>query len=163
MSAPNESDQKKLLSTCLSLLTTLNEGILDLLGPGSKGLIFNAGLQEGKFIGKTIPKNDSIEEVIEAINETYQGVWNLELFKEKGQDDYYFTDDKGQQAVKIVLRQCPIRQAVLTHDLNQAGPICYLTNGYLCGIVSEIMDKKAGLDIEHNGPNACLKKLYFRE
>ncbi|MFW9918603.1 MAG: hypothetical protein ACFFED_03320 [Candidatus Thorarchaeota archaeon] len=151
-----------MLSSALSLLTTLNNGIEDLLGRGSKGLIFTTGVEEGRTIGRNIPKSDSIEEAISSVNEAFDGVWNVQLFKEKEQESYEYVDEKGNTSAKIVIHECPIRQAVLSHGMQQGGPICYLTNGNLCGMLSEIMDKKVGMEIEHTGPNSCLKKIYFR-
>ena len=156
------SQQAKLLNACLSLLTTLNNGIEEVLGKGSKGVIFNAGVEDGKFVGKNFAKTKDIEDAIVTVNEAFEGVWNVELFKEKDQEEYTFTDKLGFPSVKIVIRECPIRQAVLSNGLNQGGPVCYLTNGNLCGILSEITDKKVGMEIQHTGPNSCLKRIYFR-
>lgn len=158
-----ESTKSELLHSCLLLLTTLNNGLEDLLGRASKGVIFNTGTKEGHFIGKKFPRTNSIEKAIASLNQAYEGIWDVELFKEKDQESYYYEDERGLSAVNIVVRNCPIRQAVLSYDLDQAGPICYLTNGYLCGMIGEIMDKKVGMKILHHAPNACLKKLTFRE
>ncbi len=162
MFIPTKDQQAKLLSSALSLLTTLNNGIEDLLGRGSKGLIFQTGVEEGKKNGMNLPKSDNIEDAIATVNEAFDGVWNVELFKEKGQEDFIYQDEKGLPSAKIVIRECPIRQAVLSHGMQQGGPICYLTNGNLCGMLSDIMDKKVGMEIEHTGPNSCLKKISFR-
>jgi len=162
MFIPTKDQQAKLLSSALSLLTTLNNGIEDLLGRGSKGLIFSTGVEEGKTIGKNIPKSESIEDAVSSVNEAFEGVWNVELFKEKGQDSFEYIDEKGYPSAKIVIHECPIRQAVLSHGMEQGGPICYLTNGNLCGMLSEILEKKVGMEIEHTGPNSCLKRIYFR-
>lgn len=162
MFVPTHDQQAKLLSSALSLLAVLNNGIEDMLGRGSKGLIFNTGMEEGRAIGKNIAKTDSLEEAVASVNEAFSGVWNIELFKEKGQEEVIFQDAMGHPSAKIVIRECPIRQAVLSHGLKQGGPICYLTNGNLCGILSEITEKKVGMEIEHTGPNSCLKRIYFR-
>lgn len=162
MFVPTHDQQAKLLSSALSLLSVLNNGIEDMLGRGSKGLIFNTGMEEGRALGKNIPKTDTLEDAIDSVNEAFSGVWNVELFKEKGQEEVIYTDVNGHPSAKIVIRECPIRQAVLSHGLKQSGPICYLTNGNLCGILSEVMEKKVGMEIEHVGPNSCLKRIYFR-
>ncbi|MGY5854201.1 MAG: hypothetical protein RTU92_11585 [Candidatus Thorarchaeota archaeon] len=162
MFIPTKDKQTKLLNSALSLLTALNNGIEEVLGRGSKGIIFATGHEEGKAQGRGIPKTDSIEDAIDTVNEIFDGVWNVELFKEAGQDSYYFKDSLGFDAVKIVVRECPIRQAVLSNGLKQGGPVCYLTNGNLCGILSEIMGKKVSMEIEHTGPNSCLKRLNLR-
>ena len=162
MFVPTHDQQAKLLSSALSLLAVLNNGIEDMLGRGSKGLIFNTGMEEGRALGKNMARTESLEEAIASVNEAFSGVWNIELFTEKGHDNPIFEDDMGHPSAKIVVRECPIRQAVLSHGLKQSGPICYLTNGNLCGILSEIMEKKVGMEIEHVGPNSCLKRIYFR-
>ena len=163
MFVPSKDQQTKLLGATLSLLTALNNGIEDVLGRGSKGIIFATGMEDGKAQGKALAKTDSLEEAIQAVNEAFEGVWNIELFQEEGQSDYMFKDNLGFPAAKIIVRECPIRQAVLSNGLKQGGPVCYLTNGNLCGIISEIMEKKVSMEIEHTGPNACMKRLNLRD
>ncbi|MDF1540581.1 MAG: hypothetical protein P1Q69_16915 [Candidatus Thorarchaeota archaeon] len=162
MFVPTKDQQSRLLSSALSLLTTLNNGIEDMLGRGSKGIIFNTGVEEGKYLGKNMPKTESVETAIEEVNQAFECVWNVEIFKEKDKDDFMFEDALGNPSLKIVVRECPIRQAVLSHGMKQGGPICHLTNGNLCGMIGEITDRKTGMEIEHTGPNSCLKRVYFR-
>ena len=164
MTSTKETTEKtELLESCLLLLTTLNNGLEDMLGSASKGVIFNTGTKEGQFIGKKFPQTASIEKAIDAVNEAYKGVWNVELFKEKGAESFFYEDEIGRLSANVIVRDCPIRQAVLSYDLNQAGPICYLTNGYLCGMIAEMTGKRVGMEILHHAPNACKKKLTFRD
>jgi predicted hydrocarbon binding protein len=162
MFIPTKDQQARLLSSALQLLTTLNNGIEDMLGRGSKGIIFNTGMEDGKFLGKNLPKTESVEEAVEEVNKAFEGVWKVEVFAEKGKDTPMFTDEMGNEAMKIVVHECPIRQAVLSHGMKQGGPICHLTNGNLCGMISEITGRKTGMEIEHAGPNSCLKRVYIR-
>lgn len=147
----------------LSLLTTINKGMLDILGPASKGLIFNTGVEEGRSLGSTLPKTNTLTTAIDTINEAYDGVWSIELQTNKGESTYFFEDDLGLASFRILVRDCPIRAAVTDHNLEQAGPICYLTNGHLCGVFEEIMDESVGMEIEYAGPLACKKRIYFRK
>jgi predicted hydrocarbon binding protein len=163
MFVPDKDQQTRLLSSTLSLLTALNNGIEDVLGRGSKGIIFATGMEEGRAQGRSLAKTESLETAIESVNEAFEGVWNVELFKEEGQDGYIFEDRLGLPAAKVIVRECPIRQAVLSNGLKQGGPVCYLTNGNLCGIIAEVMEKKVSMEIEHTGPNSCLKKLSLRD
>ena len=145
----------------LSLLTTINKGIVDLLGPASKGLIFGTGVEEGKRIALDFEKTDTIQKAIETLNEAYEGVWSIELHEKEG-ESHFFLDKLGQPSFNVLVRDCPIRAAVNEKNLEQSGPICYLTNGYLCGMLSEILDEKVGMDIVYAGPLACKKRIFFR-
>lgn len=163
MITPKSSDELNLLSSSLLFLTTLNNGLENILGTAAKGVILNAGLVEGRFIAKNFPRTKFIEKAIDIVNNAFKGVWDVELFKPKDKDDYFYTNDNGLPSVNVIIRNCPIRQAVLTYNLKQGEPLCYLTNGYLIGMISEITGLRVGLDMLHHGPNACLKQLYHRK
>jgi len=70
----NDDDESKRVDAYLSLLTTINNGIEDLLGKASKGLIFGTGVEEGKRIASELPKTDTIQSAITALNNAYAGV-----------------------------------------------------------------------------------------
>ena len=160
MDASNDKDSGK-VDAYLSLLTTINNRIEDILGSASKGLIFSTGVEEGKRIGEGFDKTQTIQSAIEMLNEAYEGVWSIELNNKEGESHFYL-DSLGQPSFNVIVRDCPIRTAVTEKDLKQAGPICFLTNGYLCGMLGEILDEKVGMDIEYTGPQACKKRIYFR-
>ncbi len=145
----------------LSILTTINKGIVELLGPASKGLIFGTGVEEGKRLADGLEKTDTIQKAIKTLNEVYHGVWGIELHHKEG-ESYFYMDDLGQPSFNIMIRECPIRPAVKLKGLEQCGPICYLTNGYLCGMLGEILGEKVGMEIVHAGPLACKKRIFFR-
>ncbi|MFX0090387.1 MAG: hypothetical protein ACFFBD_01395 [Candidatus Hodarchaeota archaeon] len=44
------------------------------------------------------------------------------MFKAKDQEKYFFKDSQGLPSVKIIIRDCPIQQAVLTYNLEQGDP-----------------------------------------
>jgi len=156
------SSDEKLLYSCLGLMTALNNGLKDFIGTAARGVIFNTGLGEGYFLGKNFKTTKNIEEVIEVVNQAFEGVWRIDLFKAKNMDDFFYKGPHGYKSVNIVVRECPIRQSVLSYNLEQGGSICYLTNGYICGIIGQIMNCRCGMDMLHHGPNACLKRLFFR-
>ena len=158
---PSIDSESKRVDAYLSLLTTINNGILDLLGPASKGLLFGTGVEEGKRIAQDFPKTDTIQKAIKTLNEAYEGVWSIELHAKEG-ESHFFLDDLDQPSFNVLVRDCPIRAAVKLKDLEQCGPLCYLTNGYLCGMLGEILEEKVGMDIEYAGPLACKKRIFFR-
>ncbi len=160
MNASYDKDSGR-VDAYLSLLTTINNRIEDILGSASKGLIFSTGVDEGRRIGEGFDKTKTIQSAIEMLNEAYEGVWSIEL-KSKDGEGHFFIDNLGQPSFNVIIRDCPIRVAVTEKDLKQSGPICYLTNGYLCGMLSEILDEKVGMEIEYTGPLACKKRIYFR-
>ncbi|MFW9909905.1 MAG: hypothetical protein ACFFEF_15160 [Candidatus Thorarchaeota archaeon] len=162
MEAPNDHGAKR-IDAYLSLLTTINIGIEDLLGPASKGLIFNMGVDEGRRLAKELPPTNALLPAIEILNHAYEGVWRIEPRKNGNDDSYFYEDDLGHASFNVMVRDCPVRIAVTEKNLAQCGPICYLTNGYLCGMLEELMGEKVGIEILHAGPLACKKRIYFRK
>jgi len=160
MQVSKDSESKR-VDAYLSLLTTINNGIMELLGPASKGLIFGTGVEEGKRIAIDFQKTDTIQSAIKTLNEAFEGVWSIELHEKEG-ESHFFIDKMGQPSFNVLVRDCPIRAAVKAKNLEQCGPICYLTNGYLCGMLGEILGEKVGMDIEYAGPFACKKRIFFR-
>ncbi|MGY5859139.1 MAG: hypothetical protein RTU63_07205 [Candidatus Thorarchaeota archaeon] len=158
---PINDTESNRVDAYLSLLTTINKGILDLLGPASKGLIFGTGMEEGRRIAADFEKTDTIQRAISTLNEAYAGVWSIELHAREG-ESHFFLDSLGQPSFNVIVRDCPMRAAVKHKNLEQRGPMCYLTNGYLCGMLSEILDEKVGMEIVHAGPLACKKRIFFR-
>jgi len=158
---PSSNADTRKVDAYLSLLTTINKGIVDLLGPASKGLIFGTGVEEGRRLAVDLEKTDTIQKAIVTLNEAYHGVWSIELNHKEG-ESYFYMDALGQPSFNVLIRTCPIRPAVKLKGLEQCGPICYLTNGYLCGMLEEIMGEKVGMEIVHAGPLACKKRIFFR-
>ena len=93
----------------------------------------------------------------------YEGVWGVELYKNQEDSSLFFEDEFGRTSFRIIVRECPVRSAVTNKNLKQSGPLCHLSNGYLCGMMDEILGEKVGIDIEHTGPLACKKRMYFRK
>ena len=162
MADVNNSEAKR-IDTYLSLLTVINNGIEDLLGAASRGVIFNTGVVEGRRIGTNIKKTNTLTTAIDILNDAYEGVWGIELYKHDEESSIFFEDEFGQTSFRIIVRDCPVRAAVTDKNLKQAGPLCHLSNGYLCGMLDEVMGEKVGIDIETTGPLACKKRMYFRK
>ncbi len=161
MATPSDNESNK-KDTLLSLLTTINNGLQDILGRGANGIIFNTGVDEGRRIAKDLPKTDTIHKAVESVNEAYRGVWKVELHN-SGEEGHFFIDEFDRPSFRVMVRDCPVRAAVTEKDLKQEGPLCYLTNGYLCGMLSTILNENVGMEIEHAGPLACRKRVFFRE
>ena len=157
------NDERKLAEAYISLLTTINIGIEELLGPASKGLIFNMGVEEGRRLAEKMKKTNALIPALRELNEAYEGVWSIEAKKNGGNDSYFYEDDLGQPSFNIMVRQCPVRSAVREKNMDQCGPICYLTNGYLAGMLEGLMGEKVGMEILHAGFLACKKRIYFRK
>ena len=115
----------------------------------------------GKRIALDFQKTDTIQSAIMTLNEAYEGVWSIELHAKEG-ESHFFLDELGQPSFNVIVRDCPIRDAVKHKNLEQCGPICYLTNGYLCGMLGEILGEKVGMEIVYAGPLACKKRIFFR-
>lgn len=158
----SKDPDKRKIEQYLALLTTINKGIGELLGSSAKGIIFNIGAEEGRILAKLMPKTTNLHRAVSELNEAYSGIWSIELRIHDGTDTYSYIDEFGQPSYDVIIRDCPIRAAVVEHGLEQGGPICYLTNGYLCGMLEELIDEPVGMDIIHAGPLACKKRLYLR-
>ncbi|MHA1907630.1 MAG: hypothetical protein ACW98Y_10085 [Candidatus Thorarchaeota archaeon] len=162
MPDPTRTDDKR-VDTYLTLLTAINNGIEDLLGAASRGVIFNQGVMEGRALGAAIQKTNTLPTAIDIVNQAYEGVWDVELYNNGDGSSVFFEDDLGQTSFRIIVRECPVRAAVTNKNLKQDGPLCHLSNGYLCGMLDEILGEKVGVSIEHAGPLACKKRMYFRK
>jgi len=85
---PTTDTESNRVDAYLSLLTTINKGIVDLLGPASKGLVFGIGVDEGKRFALNFEKTDTIQNAIATLNEAYEGVWSIELNAKEGESQF---------------------------------------------------------------------------
>ena len=99
---PTLNTETKQVDAYLSLLTTINKGIVELLGPASKGLIFGTGVEEGKRLAIGLEKTDTIQKAIKTLNDAYHGVWGIELHHKEG-DSYFYMDELGQPSFNIMV------------------------------------------------------------
>ncbi len=159
---PSRDSESRRVDAYLSLLATINNGIEDLLGPASKGLIMGTGVKEGRRLAENLHKTNSLKPAVDLLNKAYEGVWHIELRKHDSTDAYFYEDELGRASFDIIVRDCPVRAAITQKNLKQCGPLCFLSNGYLCGMLEEIMGEKVGMEILHAGPLACKKRMFFR-
>jgi predicted hydrocarbon binding protein len=106
-------------------------------------------------------KTDDLEQALDEMGEVLGHEFYYTKWKPAGQENY--TIEKGDEtSVKLLFMDCVVRQTLRRTGLPQKGPLCYLLYGYMVGAVEEVMGIKAKVDIDHVGPNACLKTLTIK-
>ena len=146
----------------MNFMAALSAGIEPILGRGANSMTMSAGRNLGRKFSEGAAKTDDL---IDAVNEVRRVLeqnnclWGFEPFKPKDQEQLVVVNEKGEQELLIVFRDCMIRQALFRFGHSQQGSLCNMMYGFFAGALENIMGRKAKLDIKHAGENACLKVL----
>lgn len=152
------------LQDTMSFLGAISVGLEEFMGKPANGMSFLAGKKLGKQCSQNAPHTDDILESIEitkAILKDNGFLWQLEHWQDSGTDEAV-TSVNGTQTVKLVFRDCMIRQTLFRHGHHQQGSLCYMMYGFFSGVTESILGRKSELKILHTGPNACLKELTLK-
>jgi hypothetical protein len=152
----NSDVDKRNIKALVRILASLSHASESLIGKAANALMYQTGKDLGKIQGDKLDKTKDLGKAIGMLMDAEKGVWHIELWKDKGEADYIFGDDKVKKAY-LIFRECPIREVCMTHGIEQNGVICRITHGLFAGMIGEVMDKKVDLLVEHTGPNACKK------
>jgi hypothetical protein len=152
----NSDVYKRNIKALVRILASLSHASESLIGKAANALMYQTGKDLGKIQGDKLDKTKDLGKAIDMLMDAEKGVWHIELWKDKGEDDYIFGDDNVKKAY-LIFRECPIREVCMTHGIEQNGVICRITHGLFAGMIGEVMDKKVDLLVEHTGPNACKK------
>lgn len=159
----NELEQKRItLQETMNFLGAMTSGVEQLVGEASKGMAFVAGKNLGKRFAEGAKKTTDINEAIEEVRRVLQRndcLWSFEPFKLKNQAELVTTGADGRTELKLVFRDCMIRQSLFRYGHEQKGSLCTMMYGFFSGALETIMGRKSVLEIEHAGENACLKTL----
>jgi predicted hydrocarbon binding protein len=156
------NSKEAVLSALMKVLATLNAQER-LMGRGVLAVMYQNGRDVGLAEGKRLDRADDLSTALDIIRRSTWGeVWSIELWKEKGQSGETFEED-GKQIAWLVWRECPLRQVCLTEGVDQNGAMCRLSYGLFAGILSSVLDQRVDIMPMVTGPNACKKKVIWRE
>jgi predicted hydrocarbon binding protein len=149
------------LQDAMSFLGALSSGLENFIGRAANGMAFVAGKNLGKKYCQGTEQTADLERALQLTDESlkkYGFLWKFESWSSKGQP-LITTSDSGKTVIKLVFRDCMIRQSLFRYGHEQKGSLCYMMYGFFSGALETILGKKTKLDILHTGENACLKEL----
>jgi predicted hydrocarbon binding protein len=163
----NTLEKKRMtLQNAMNFAAAMAYGVEQITGRGAVGMTFVAGRKLGKQISEGARQTDDILEALEEVGKILKKNnfdWVFEPFKPKKQAQFITTNGSGASEIKLVFRDCMIRQSLFCFGHEQKGSLCYMMYGVFSGALDNIMGKKATLDIVHAGDNACLKTLTIED
>jgi len=154
------------LQNAMNFGAALAYGVEQITGRGAVGMTFTAGRKLGKQISEGARQTEDLLEALDEVGGILKKNnfdWVFEPFKPKKQDQVITTNEKGASEIKLVFRDCMIRQSLFCFGHEQKGSLCYMMYGVFSGALENIMGKKATLAIVHAGDNACLKTLTIED
>jgi predicted hydrocarbon binding protein len=154
-------DYEEALHVLMKFIGSMSSALEQVSGRGANAIVYQAGKRMGHEAGKLMEKTDDIEKALGEMGDILGKEFYFEMWKPSDQEGYT-TENNGETSVKLLFMDCVVRQALRRTGLPQKGPLCYLLYGYMVGAVEEVMDIKGKLDIDHFGPNACLKTLTIK-
>ncbi len=146
----------------MNFMAALSAGMEPVLGRGANSMTMSAGRNLGRKFSAEARHTEDLLEAVDEVRKILLAnscLWGFEPFKPKGQAELITVNDRGQQQMLLVFRDCMIRQALLRFGHPQKGSLCNMMYGFFAGALETIMGKKATLEIRHAGENACLKVL----
>lgn len=154
---------KNTLASMTKIMSILAHGHSQegLFGRAVNRMMYLTGQKIGKLEGEKMDRCADLKKALNMIMEQEKGVWAAELWKNQEDADYFYEED-GTKKVRMVFKDCPIRQVCLAHGTEMNGVFCQIAHGLFGGILESIMGKKLALTAEHTGPNVCKKVLEFK-
>lgn len=157
----NIDDYEEALHVLMKFVGSMSSALEQVSGRGASAIVYQAGKRMGHEAGKLMEKTDDLENAMGELSEILGREFYFEMWKPSSQESY--TIERGDETeVKLLFMDCVVRQTLRRTGLPQKGPLCYLLYGYIVGAVEEVMDIRGKLDIDHVGPNACLKTLTIK-
>jgi predicted hydrocarbon binding protein len=154
-------DYEEALHVLMKFVGSMSSALEQVSGRGANAIVYQAGRRMGHEAGKLMEKTEDLEKAMQELSDILGIEFYFEMWKPANQPDY--TVEKGDETiVKLLFMDCVVRQTLRRTGLPQKGPLCYLLYGYVVGAVEEVMGIKGKLDINHVGPNACLKTLIIK-
>ncbi|HEX3013927.1 MAG TPA: hydrocarbon binding protein (contains V4R domain) [Methanobacterium sp.] len=152
------NDYEEALHILMKFVGSMSSALEQVSGRGANAIVYQAGKRMGHEVGKLAEKTDDLEKAMTQLSQILGMEFYFEMWKPSDQEGY--TIERGHETVvKLLFMDCVVRQTLRRTGLPQKGPLCYLLYGYMVGAVEEVMSIKGKLDIDHVGPNACLKTL----
>ncbi len=157
----NLDDYEDALHVLRKFMGSMSSALEQVSGRGANAIVYQAGKRMGHESAKMMEKTDDLEKALYEMGEVLGHEFYYVKWKPEAQNSYVIQKD-NEVTVKLLFMDCVVRQTLRRTGLPQKGPLCYLLYGYMVGAVEEVMDLKAKVDIDHVGPNACLKTLTIK-
>ena len=154
-------DYEDALHVLMKFMGSMSNALEQVSGRGANAIVYQAGKRMGHESAKMMEKTENLEQAMDEMGEVLGHEFYFEKWKPADQDSYVIQKD-NEVTVKLLFMDCVVRQTLRRTGLPQKGPLCYLLYGYMVGAVEEVMDIKGKVDIDHVGPNACLKTLTIK-
>jgi len=154
------------LQNTMNFSAALAYGVEQLVARGANGMTFTAGRKLGKQFTEGVRQTDDLESALEEVARVLRENefdWHFEPFKRKDEKELVTVNAEGARELKLVFRDCMIRQSLFCFGHQQKGSLCYMMYGFFSGALDNIMGKKTTLEIVHAGENACLKTLTVQD
>ena len=155
-------EKRQTLQETMKFGVALAYAIEQLVGRSASGMTYVAGRKLGKRFTEDAKKTDDPIEALEEVSRAFAKhhfLREVQPFKLKDQAELVQTNEDGDRELKLVFRECMIRQALFCYGHEQQASMCSMIHGFFSGAFETIMGKKAELEILHSGQNACLKCL----
>lgn len=154
---------KNTLASMTKIMSILAHGHSQegLFGRAVNRMMYLTGQKIGKLEGEKMDRCSDLQKALNMIMEQEKGVWAAELWKNQEDGDYFYEED-GTKKVRMIFKDCPIRQVCMAHGTEMNGVFCQIAHGLFGGILESITGKKLALTAEHTGPNVCKKVLEFK-
>lgn len=154
--------KRRTLQETMNFMAALSAGIEPILGRGANSMTMSAGRNLGRKFSQDAKQTDDLLEAIDEVRKILvqnNCLWGFEPFKPASRKDLITINENGQSQVQLVFRDCMIRQTLFRFGHPQQGSLCNMMYGFFAGALGNIMGRKATLEIQHAGENACLKVL----
>lgn len=154
---------RSILQESMNFLGAIACGLEEALGEPANTVSHLAG----EKLGRQFAEGHCSDDLVTALNDVQQilqtngCLWQFETFKSKNQENLIQPTENGDE-IKLVFRDCMIRQALFCFGHHQKGSLCNLMNGFFASAIQTIMGREATLEIIHAGENACIKTLLVR-
>jgi len=156
-----ENEQLQNVQGMMVFLSSVSEGLEEILGRGAGGITFRAGKQTGL---KREVKQAEGDDLLKALDLVWDEMceigmrWAFEPYKKQAEPEL-ITRENGKTHLKLVFRNCMVRCSLFRYGHPQRLSLCMMNHGLFCGLLEQIHGGKANLEIIHAGENACLKLL----
>ncbi|MBN1317624.1 MAG: hypothetical protein JXA42_19225 [Anaerolineales bacterium] len=153
-------NETAILESLVKLMATLN--VPDALDRGTLILLYQNSREMGLREGEKLDRADTLATALDIIKKSSWGkVWNIELWRDQGQEADTFVKD-GKQCAWLIWRECPVREVCRSEGVDQDGVLCHISYKLFSGILSAVLNEKIDITPVAVGPNACKKIAVWR-
>jgi len=142
-------------------LSSLSNGLEDVLGRGAGGITFRAGKTSGLARSVRKVERDDLVKALDVVWDEMCDIgmrWAFEPYKREAEPVLVKRED-GRVQLELVFRNCLVRNSLFRYGHPQKLSLCLMNHGLFCGLVEQVYGGKANLEILHAGENACIKLL----